>query len=815
MIDHVLRPFGSNIGLRTRGAAFTALANSYPPVSVDLDKIENRSTNMKTPSLITILCAVYELLSASAVACETPTEQFCVDYYRGITLAGRPVLTTTTQTINYDWKKGSPNRRISSDFFSARWQGRFQFGEGTYQFSIAADNGARILLDGETILDRWTGAQDQEYTTVMNPGAGSHLVTVEYYESTGSARINAAWHPIVQLSANGQSNTNKVAAASTATTPPKKPSFPLGINLSAFNYWSSAAPFKNLIMQNGAVGVYKRLSEELCEIQPPRDNDGYPTYIPKGCRFKLWSVFHIKNEYWPAGVPPYRPGRYVLLYKGVGNIKLGWDASNVKAIGNGRMEFDVSNPNNGIQIEVLESNKNNPIRDLQLIHADDEATFRTQPFNEAWLNILKPFSVIRFMDWGQVSLNITKYDGRAVAHTRNTITLPSGAPDTQGYFDGMAAMVSIDGKYPRVFIDRYDGASRTLYLRSPIEQSTRAQPSVTIFDFANKSWAQRTRPTTLGQTGDAGVAFEYMIDLANTLNAHPWINVPTAANDGFVEALALLIKSRLKPSLKVYVEYSNETWNYGWPGYHYSEAKANDLKLTGTWIPADAWHAYRAVEIFKIFNRVFGEPDLRQQRRNSRLIRVLTSQTAWFDRAVKVMDWTASSNAWPTQGTPAHKFADAWAITTYFAAPKDAKPVDRASQTELINMQIADIDQASAKTPSPGIYRQYINAARARGLQLVAYEGGTHLLAPQERTDLVSKLVLANRDAEMSRVYSHALSKWNEFATEYGPATIGVWNQYYDVGRYSKYGYWGLLESTYQSKTSAPKYKALEAPALK
>jgi hypothetical protein len=766
-------------------------------------------------SSISFLIIAFVLPYATASACEAPVGRFCVDYYRGIRLSGAPVASTQMLNVNFDWGRGTPSPRVPVNYFSARWQGYFEFNEGSYEFRLRADDGARIFIDGRPVLDRWTNAAGQEHTAMLKPGAGKRLVTIEYYESTGTAGIRADWRPVVQITARASDRT-RTNTAGRATVPETKPAFPLGINLSGFNYWSSAVPFKDLVMQSGLVGMYKRTSDDACEVQPPMNKEGYPAFIPKGCRFRLWSVFHIKNEYWPEGVPPYRPGRYVLLHKGEGTIKLGWDASNTRNLGAGRMEFDVPTPNSGIQVEILESNPNNPIHDLHIVDVNDEATFKTQPFNEAWLNILKPFSVLRFQDWGQVSLNIPKFDGRAVSATRNTITLPASAPDTDGLFNGMVAMVNVNGKYPRVFVDRYDGASRTLYLRSPIELSAnQSQPSLTLFDFANKTWAERTQPVTLGQGGNAGVAFEYMIDLANTLNANPWINVPTAADDRFVEELAKLIKSRLKPALKVYIEYSNETWNYDWPGYHYSEAKVNDIKLTGTWIPADAWQAYRAVEIFKIFNRVFGEPDLREQRRNSRLVRILTSQTAWFDRAVKVMDWTASNNAWPTQGTPAHKFADAWAITTYFAAPNGAKPVELASQAELVDMQKADIDEDSAKQPAPGIHRQIIEACRARGLKVVSYEGGTHLLAPQERTNLVTKMVLTNRDPRMENVYNHALNKWGEFAKEYGTDTIGAWNQYYDVGRYSKYGYWGLLESTYQAKANAPKYKAFETPSLK
>ncbi len=213
------------------------------------------------------------------------------------------------------------------------------------------------------------------------------------------------------------------------------------------------------------------------------------------------SVFHILDDkFWPDGTVPYASGQYVLLYRGKGQIKLGWDASNVVYKANGRIEFDVPRPAAGIVVEVSETDLNDPIRDLHMVHVNDEATFRTQPFNEKWLNLLKPFSVIRFMDWGRVAETIKVYTGTAVSHTANSITLPGSAPTESATFANTVAMVNIDDKWPRVMINRYDGKTRTLYLKNPIEISKDgSQPTVYIQDFLNRTWASRTQPVTLGQ----------------------------------------------------------------------------------------------------------------------------------------------------------------------------------------------------------------------------------------------------------------------------------------------------------------------------
>ena len=592
---------------------------------------------------------------------------------------------------------------------------------------------------------------------------------------------------------------------------------PIGVNLSTFSYYSSSVPFKDLLIQSSGLEVLKQGTNESCPEQPTLDPEGYPNLLPDNCMIRIRSAFHIaEDDFWPVGTTPYQPGQYVLLYQGRGEIKLRWDAKNIVYRSEGRIEFDVPTPGDGIEIEIATMDSTNPIRDMHIVHVNDEATFQQQPFNERWLNLLQPYSTIRFVDWQQINNKLHVYTGTANSHTTFSLTLPDSAPVQNGKFDNMLAIVNVDNQWPRVFIDHYDSATRTLYLKTPIPEATSGvQPTVYIFDFANRDWKQRTKPTTLGQSTNRGVSFELMIKLANTLNANPWFNIPTAADDRYVKQLATMIKNRLKPGLKCYVEYSNETWNPSFPGYDYAEAKAKELQLPGTGVgsdpapQADAWHAYRAIEIFKIFNKVFGEPDLRSSRGQSRLVRVLTSQTVWLDRAKGVMDWKMPNKVKPTLGKPAHKYADAWAITTYFYL-NGPKTLDELNNEELISEQIDEINNLFGTASNPGLIRQTLAEAEIRNLQLIAYEGGTHVLAPQDRPDLIAKVAISNQDMRMKDVYSTLLNQWNQLYQDYGANSVGLWNHYNDIGRYGRFGNWGALQSTYQDPLTAPKYQAIK-----
>jgi hypothetical protein len=89
-----------------------------------------------------------------------------------------------------------------------------------------------------------------------------------------------------------------------------------------------------------------------------------------------------------------------------------------------------------------------------------------------------------------------------------------------------------------------------------------------------RSWSDRRDALDIrqgsGSEGTAsepivnGMALEYMVQLANDLDADPWFNMPHMADDGFVRAFATYVRDHLEPGRKAYVEWSNEIWNFGW-----------------------------------------------------------------------------------------------------------------------------------------------------------------------------------------------------------------------------------------------------------
>ena len=79
------------------------------------------------------------------------------------------------------------------------------------------------------------------------------------------------------------------------------------------------------------------------------------------------------------------------------------------------------------------------------------------------------------------------------------------------------------------------------------------------------NWSDRVPPERVHHGHLGGMPYEDMIELANESQKDMWINVPALATPSYIQSMAQLIHSKLDPNLNVYVEYSNETWNAGFP----------------------------------------------------------------------------------------------------------------------------------------------------------------------------------------------------------------------------------------------------------
>lgn len=136
-------------------------------------------------------------VGATVPASATPGG-FKAEYFNNKELQGQPSLVRTDEQINFDWSRGRPAPGLNEDGFSVRWTGKFTPPEsGEYQLGAMADDGVRLYLDGNLLVDAWTGNQASQIRTVMkevNLEAGrSYDVRIEYYEDIRNAIAKFFW----------------------------------------------------------------------------------------------------------------------------------------------------------------------------------------------------------------------------------------------------------------------------------------------------------------------------------------------------------------------------------------------------------------------------------------------------------------------------------------------------------------------------------------------------------------------------------------------------------------------------------------------
>jgi len=119
-----------------------------------------------------------------------PPAPWRAEYFANPRLDGPPVLVRDEESLDHNWGAGSPGEAVPADNFSARWTREVEVTAGTYHFFLQADDGARVWVDGLLLLEAWPADPGQTYVIELGLAQGVHIFTVEYFETTGEARIH-------------------------------------------------------------------------------------------------------------------------------------------------------------------------------------------------------------------------------------------------------------------------------------------------------------------------------------------------------------------------------------------------------------------------------------------------------------------------------------------------------------------------------------------------------------------------------------------------------------------------------------------------
>ncbi len=121
-------------------------------------------------------------------------------------------------------------------------------------------------------------------------------------------------------------------------------------------------------------------------------------------------------------------------------------------------------------------------------------------------------------------------------------------------------------------------------------------------------WDERRESGYFTYSGDTGVPHEEIINLANYTQKDVWICVPHLADDNYIEQMANLYHDQLDSSITIYLEYSNEVWNWGFSQAHYNyQNKPYNLQRGRA-------YAERSKHVFDIWHGIFQDEECRVQR---------------------------------------------------------------------------------------------------------------------------------------------------------------------------------------------------------
>jgi hypothetical protein len=117
------------------------------------------------------------------------------DYYNGMNFESYR-LTRMDPQINFTWPDGtSPDPLVNQDQFSVRWTGELEavFTE-TYTFYARADDGVRLWVDGQQLVNGWVAQSPTEYSGAIDLVAGhTYHIQMEMYEDGVGAVAELRW----------------------------------------------------------------------------------------------------------------------------------------------------------------------------------------------------------------------------------------------------------------------------------------------------------------------------------------------------------------------------------------------------------------------------------------------------------------------------------------------------------------------------------------------------------------------------------------------------------------------------------------------
>jgi alpha-glucosidase (family GH31 glycosyl hydrolase) len=121
------------------------------------------------------------------------------EFFENVDLSGTPALTRTDAGVDFDWGMNSPAPNLPGQNYSVRWTGTIEVpaATGDVVLSSLADDGARVWVDGEEVINAWgphalTATEASAALTAGRP----HRLRIEYLQLGFDAAMKLQWHSV-------------------------------------------------------------------------------------------------------------------------------------------------------------------------------------------------------------------------------------------------------------------------------------------------------------------------------------------------------------------------------------------------------------------------------------------------------------------------------------------------------------------------------------------------------------------------------------------------------------------------------------------